>query len=107
METNEPTILNLPSEAPSPLDNRHTPVTIPYFLYEAMARAYYSQQMPVHDIPIPPTPTQDHPSMEDLILGQWGDDVPASWRPRGAALRARHSATKENHVPVDPAPEGS
>ena len=36
-------------------DPAHQPVTIPYFLYEAMARAYYGQARNA-DLPVPQTP---------------------------------------------------
>lgn len=77
----------------------HQPVTIPYFLYERMARAYYASAFPnLQETPLPP-PSPD-PAVRDgidlaqQVLNQWGDfDVSPSWRPMGSA-RPRHKEKK-------------
>jgi len=64
--------------------NQH--VTIPYFLYEAMARAYYGQAR-VADLPVeePAPVTKEKPSMKDFFFNP--SDVPPTWKPGGLAVR--------------------
>ena len=60
-------------------------VTIPYFLYEAMARAYYSQDRNA-DIPV------EHPSRVGGDINLDGvqfapQDIPSHWKPGGVAAK--------------------
>lgn len=61
-------------------------VTIPYFLYEAMARAYYGQARTA-DLPVeePAVVNQEKPSMKDFFFNP--SDVPPTWKPGGVAVR--------------------
>ena len=82
-------------------DHNQTPpsVTIPYFLYEAMARAYYGQERNM-DVPVP-TPTQESlpPNRGDMNLkGLYFNplDIPPNWKPGGVAA---NTAKEMSHVP--------
>ena len=72
---------------PTPQESKQTDhVTIPYFLYEAMAREYYGQfrnaDQPVEEpSPVP----QEKPSMKDFFFNP--SDVPPSWKPGGVAAK--------------------
>ena len=61
-------------------------VTIPYFLYEAMARSYYGNERNA-DVPVEsPERTKQEPSkMKDMFFNP--SDVPPSWKPGGVAAR--------------------
>ena len=61
------------------------PVTIPYFLYEAMARAYYSQGRN-SDIPVPeaPKPSTDM-NLSNVQFNPF--DIPSHWKPGGVAAK--------------------
>lgn len=83
------------NEVPLPHESDvHQSVTIPYFLYEAMARAYYGQPRNA-DVPVEtPAPAR----REDLNLSEIHfnpSDVPPTWRPGGVAAR------KIKHVAPD------
>ena len=59
-------------------------VTIPYFLYEAMARTYYDKPQNA-DLPVEDPP----PKAEDLNLkGLYFNpiDIPPNWKPGGTAI---------------------
>jgi hypothetical protein len=63
-------------------------VTIPYFLYEAMARAYYARtsgdMLPVRPV------THDTPQPQftgDFTLDD--EDIPSTWKPQGLAAELR------------------
>ena len=68
-------------------------VTIPYFLYEAMARAYYGQErnrdLPVED----PQPKDTNLNLSNLHFNP--SDVPPTWRPGGTAARKQHNVPSE------------
>lgn len=77
---------HLESETPKDM----TPVTIPYFLYEAMARAYYMREQnadrPVY---VPSEAKMDPDSLEGAIY--MDDDLPSNWMPGGFALKDKVS----------------
>ena len=64
-------------------DPAHQPVTIPYFLYEAMARAYYARtpEAPVQQ-PVKETNNLNFSGLHFNPL-----DVPPHWKPGGVAAK--------------------
>lgn len=61
-------------------------VTIPYFLYEAMARMYYGRVN--GDFPVTRPIASETP--DPKFTGNFtmiDDDIPATWKPQGAAQR--------------------
>lgn len=63
-----------------------TPVTIPYFLYEAMARAYYLREQNVdRPVVVPSQVKMDPDSLDGAIY--MDDDLPSNWMPGGFALK--------------------
>lgn len=71
-----------------------TPVTIPYFLYEAMARSYYGS-MPNADRPQAVWQSEPSPDMTAFHLAE---DVPSNWIPGGFA--AQKHKKKDNEGPT-------
>ncbi len=75
----------------NPSENRESEkdhhVTIPYFLYEAMARAYYSQERNV-DIPVQ-APSQFQKEEGMNMKGMYFNpmDIPPNWKPGGVASK--------------------
>lgn len=76
------------SDQREPSERSGATVTIPYFLYEAMARAYYLREenadRPVvvrHDRPPDPDSLRSAISMDD--------DLPSNWMPGGFALKKK------------------
>lgn len=80
----EPQMPHLMEEAGS--NPAHQPVTIPYFLYEAMARAYYSQGRNA-DIPVesPPPSGGNNLNFENVQFNPL--DIPPHWKPGGVAAK--------------------
>ena len=71
-------------------DEKALYVTIPYFLYEAMSRIYYSRN-PV-DLGLPPVrPVEsDEPRTEFTGAFELSDDeIPTEWTPMGVARRPK------------------
>lgn len=68
-------------------------VTIPYFLYEAMARSYYGQErnqdLPVED----PKPKDTTLNLSHIQFNP--SDVPPTWRPGGTAARKQINVSPE------------
>jgi len=63
-------------------------VTIPYFLYEAMARAYYARIG--GDFPV--SRPIAHESPQPKFTGEFtleDDDIPSTWKPQGLAAELR------------------
>ena len=60
-------------------------VTIPYFLYEAMARAYYGQARP--DVPVEAPPVREEKSLNFNNLQFNPMDIPPHWKPGGTAAK--------------------
>lgn len=61
------------------------PVTIPYFLYEAMARAYYSHPRNV-DLPQPEPPKpSNNLNFSGIQFNPF--DIPPHWKPGGIAAK--------------------
>jgi len=76
-------MVDLP-ESETPKDM--TPVTIPYFLYEAMARAYYLREQNVdRPVVVPSQVKMDPDSLDGAIY--MDDDLPSNWMPGGFALK--------------------
>lgn len=76
-----------------------TYVTIPYFLYEAMARVYYSRTS--GDFPV--TPPIASTSPQPKFTGEFtldDDDVPPTWKPQGLAAELRKKKTSAPSPPV-------
>jgi len=66
-------------------DPAHQPVTIPYFLYEAMARAYYGQARN-SDLPVPEPPKpSNNLNFSDIQFNPF--DIPPHWKPGGVAAK--------------------
>ena len=63
-------------------------VTIPYFLYEAMARAYYGQARP--DVPVEAPPVKEERSLNLQNVQFNPMDIPPHWKPGGTAVKDRH-----------------
>lgn len=79
--------------------NHH--VTIPYFLYEAMARAYYGQERNA-DQPVPEEPSiPDNLNLSDIYFNP--SDVPPHWKPGGIAARKNRHALPEVQSPEEEA----
>ena len=69
-------------------------VTIPYFLYEAMSRVYYSRN-PV-DLGLPPVRpvVTEEPRTEFTGAFELSDDeIPTEWTPMGVARRKNDGAS--------------
>lgn len=63
-------------------------VTIPYFLYEAMARAYYSHDKNA-DVPIQnPSRVGGEINLDGVNFNPM--DIPSHWKPGGVAAKERH-----------------
>jgi len=72
-------------------------VTIPYFLYEAMARVYYSRTS--GDFPVTRPIASQEP--DPKFTGNFtfvDEDIPPTWKPQGAAQRK----TSDNSKPAKP-----
>lgn len=72
-------------------------VTIPYFLYEAMARVYYGRAN--GDFPVTRPIASETP--DPKFTGNFSivdDDIPPTWKPQGAAQRT----TSDNPKPAKP-----
>lgn len=72
-------------------------VTIPYFLYEAMARVYYTRT--TGDFPVTRPLAAEDPSPK--FTGSFtlvDEDIPATWKPQGVAQRK----TSDNSKPAKP-----
>ncbi len=68
-------------------------VTIPYFLYEAMARAYYGNRAN-SDLPVPEPPSRkENLNLEGVYFN--GLDVPSNWKPGGVAAKDPRHVTPE------------
>ena len=80
-----------PPTNPRESDPAFQQVTIPYFLYEAMARAYYSHDKNV-DLPMPePSKMGGSINFEGVQFNPI--DVPPNWKPGGVAAKDhRHVA---------------
>ena len=66
-------------------DPAHQPVTIPYFLYEAMARAYYGQARNA-DLPVESQPrSTNNLNLSDIHFNPF--DIPPHWKPGGVAAK--------------------
>tara|TARA_Y100001938_G_scaffold151029_1_gene245309 strand:- start:7034 stop:7306 length:273 start_codon:yes stop_codon:yes gene_type:complete len=75
------------------------PVTIPYFLYEAMARAYYSHPRNT-DIPVETPPVSGgNMNFKDVMFDPL--DVPSHWKPGGVAAKERPNVTPEVQTPEE------
>jgi len=61
-------------------------VTIPYFLYEAMARAYYGQARN-SDVPVEAPPVRAEESLNLSNVHFNPTDVPVHWKPGGVAAK--------------------
>ena len=84
-------------ETPQQESDGHQYVTIPYFLYEAMARAYYGHPRN-SDVPVEP-PAVKAPRTLNLSNVYFNpSDVPPTWRPGGVA--ARKAQNGESDVPT-------
>jgi hypothetical protein len=66
-------------------DPAFQPVTIPYFLYEAMARAYYSHPQNV-DLP-QPEPVKPSNTLNFSGVEFNSFDIPPHWKPGGVAAK--------------------
>jgi hypothetical protein len=67
-------------------------VTIPYFLYEAMARAYYARVG--GDFPVTRPIAEESPQPKftgDFTLDD--EDIPSTWKPQGLAAELRKKKT--------------
>ena len=64
-------------------------VTIPYFLYEAMARSYYgspaNSDIPVENVEVRETTEKENLNLSEIYFNP--SDVPPNWRPGGVAAR--------------------
>lgn len=72
-------------------------VTIPYFLYEAMARVYYGKVN--GDFPVTRPIANESP--QPKFTGEFtldDEDVPATWKPQGIMAQKKPSATKPTHT---------
>ncbi len=78
----------------------HQPVTIPYFLYEAMARAYYSQGRNA-DIPVesPPTSGGNRLNFENVQFNPL--DIPPHWKPGGTAAKDLRNVSATIQAPQE------
>ncbi len=64
----------------------NTYVTIPYFLYEAMARVYYGRIQ--GDFPVSrPLAAEDPAPQFTGTFDLTDDDIPTTWKPQGLAQR--------------------
>jgi len=80
-------------------DPAHQSVTIPYFLYEAMARAYYGNKRNA-DIPVETPPVSGgNMNFKDVTFDPL--DVPSHWKPGGVAAKERHNVTSEVQTPEE------
>lgn len=68
-----------------------TPVTIPYFLYEAMARSYYGSSANA-DRPRAVWHDVESSTLDDVHLSL---DVPSNWIPGGFAAQEQEPRTKK------------
>ena len=80
-------------------------VTIPYFLYEAMARSYYMQERNV-DIPVPaqqPDPVlpsnEGNMNLKDLYFNPL--DIPSNWKPGGVAPKENLHVSPKIQTPEE------
>lgn len=65
-----------------------TPVTIPYFLYEAMARAYYLREENAdRPVVVRGGGAPDPDSLAEAM--HMDEDMPSGWTPGGFALRKK------------------
>jgi len=72
-------------------DPAYQPVTIPYFLYEAMARAYYAHPKNV-DLPVQPPPKPSNTlNLSEIQFNPF--DVPPNWKPGGLAAKDPRNAS--------------
>lgn len=68
-----------------------TPVTIPYFLYEAMARCYYLREQNADRPIVVPSAVKVDPDMLGNAI-HMDDDLPSNWMPGGFALKKKAEA---------------
>jgi len=84
-------------EAPKSEDNKKSLyVTIPYFLYEAMARIYYTRGS--SDFGLPPVRPVASEEPRTEFTGSFElseDEIPTEWKPLGVARR-KPSASADN-----------
>jgi hypothetical protein len=79
----------------------HQYVTIPYFLYEAMARAYYQQDRNA-DLPVPDeSKDQTNLNLSDIYFNS--SDIPPTWKPGGIAARKHRHGLPEVQSPEEEA----
>lgn len=75
------------------------PVTIPYFLYEAMARAYYGQarngDLPVESQPKP----SNNLNFQDIQFNPF--DIPPHWKPGGVAAKDQRHVSAPIQTPEE------
>ena len=80
-------------------DPAHQPVTIPYFLYEAMARAYYGQARNA-DLPVPEPPKpSNNLNFSDIQFNPF--DIPPHWKPGGVAAKDTRNVTAQVQTPEE------
>ncbi len=86
-------------ENPLPQESeKHQHVTIPYFLYEAMAKVYYAQPTNA-DVPVQ-TPAIQREGNLNLSQVQFNpSDVPPTWRAGGVAARKQKHGSSEVQAP--------
>lgn len=75
-----------------------TMVTIPYFLYEAMARAYYGS---VRNADLPVTaPVGGRSEPSDISSAMYLDEeLPSNWMPGGFALKSKVQDARKTDTP--------
>jgi hypothetical protein len=81
-------------------ENHH--VTIPYFLYEAMARSYYGQPRN-SDVPVEAPVPKDPRSLNLSNVYFNPSDVPPTWRPGGVAARKAQNVQSDVPTPEEEA----
>jgi len=97
---------SMENEVPLPHESDpHQQVTIPYFLYEAMARAYYGQPRNSDQVVEPvKTPEPQVPGNLNLSNIHFNpSDVPPTWRPGGVAARKLKHGSSDIQAPEEEA----
>ena len=86
-------------EAPKSDDTNETNekslyVTIPYFLYEAMSRVYYTRGSSDFGLPPVRPVASEEPRTEFTGAFELSDDeIPTDWSPMGVARRSERAST--------------
>lgn len=87
-----------PPESDDQSERGMTMVSIPYFLYEAMARAYYGSHRNA-DLPVT-TPVGGRSEPTDVSSAMYLDDEPPSnWVPGGFALKSKVQDARKTDTP--------